>query len=149
MVVALIVVGVIVFLAVDAYIMWRIFLGGSRAARYGSVAAPGEATLNLPAGTVKLTYQEAVHSFGGGEHGPIDFYVPDVLRLTLVPAAGGSPLELRPDRGHHAQTIASFLPSGPRSRVRIGTVEVPAAGEYVLRAEGDLAGATEPTVLAG
>jgi hypothetical protein len=148
MVVALIVVGVIVFLAIDAYILWRVFGGGSRDARYGAVPAPGEATLDLPAGKVKLTYQEAVHSSGGGE-GSIDFDVPNGLIATLTPVAGGAALALRPATGHNAQTIASFFPGGPRSRVRMGSVEVPAPGEYVLRVEGDLAGRTRPTVLAG
>jgi hypothetical protein len=147
MVVALVVIGVVLFLAVDVWILWRVFGGGNRAARYGSTPAPGETTLELPEGRLRLTYQESVHS-GGGE-GTIDFDAPAGLNVTVTPISGGAALELKQARGHNASTIAAFLPGGPRSRVRIGTVEVPAAGRYVLRAEGDLAGTTDPTVLAG
>jgi hypothetical protein len=147
MVVALIVIGVVLFLAVDVWILWRVFGGGSRAARYGWTAAPGEVMLDLPEGKLRLTYQESVHS-GGGE-GTIDFDPPPGLNVTVAPFGGGAALELKKATGHNASTIAAFFPGGPRSRVRIGTVQVPAAGQYVLRVEGDLAGTTEPTVLAG
>ena len=143
MTVALIVLGVIVFIAIDVLIIWLIVGSERRASRYGSVPVPGEARLTLPEGRVKLTYQEGVHSTGGGE-GSIDFYVPSALALTFSP-----PLELKESTGHNASTIASFLPGGPRSRVRIGNVMVPAAGDYVLRAEGELPDAVAPMVLAG
>jgi hypothetical protein len=150
-VVALIIIGVLLFLAFDAWLIWRVFLGGNRDGRYGSVAVPGETSLTLPAGKVKLTYQESCHAGGGGESTPIQFYVPDTLRLTLVAAGGGgaAPLELKLSGGHSAQTIPSFIPGGPRSRVKIGTVEIASAGSYVLRAEGAPADSAAPTVLAG
>jgi hypothetical protein len=145
---ALIALAVIAFFALDAVIIWLVIRGQQRAGRYGSVAVPGEARLTLPEGRENLTYQEAVYSSGGGE-GSIDFYVPGELRLTVTPTVGATPVELKEAGGHNVSTMASFLPGGPRSRVRIGHVMIPAAGDYVLRAEGEVPGAVAPMVLAG
>jgi hypothetical protein len=145
-VVALIVIGVIVFLAIDAYVLWRLFGSGNRSAAYGSIPVPGEAKLTLPAGKVKLTYQESVHTAGGGESS-IDFYPPADFSLMITSAARGPPLELRP-RGASAQTVAGWLPGGPRSQTTLGSVEV-AAGEYVVRAQSSAEDLVEPVVLVG
>jgi hypothetical protein len=147
MVIALIVLGVIVFLAIDVYVLWRLFGSGNRSAAYGSIAVPGEATLTLPAGKVKLTYQESVHVGGGGEGSPIDFYPPDDFELAITPAGGGAPLQLR-QRGTSAQTIAAWFPGGPRSSTVLGSVEVE-AGDYVVRARSSAQDLVEPVVLVG
>jgi hypothetical protein len=147
MVIALIVLGVIVFLAIDVYVLWRLFGSGNRSAAYGSIPVPGEATLTLPAGRVKLTYQESVHVGGGGESGPIEFDPPADFELTIAPAAGGGALELR-QRGSNKQTVASWFPGGPRSRAAVGSVEVE-AGAYVVRAQSSAEGLVDPVVLIG
>jgi hypothetical protein len=146
MVVALIVIGVIVFLAIDAYVLWRLLGSGNRSAAYGSIAVPGEATLTLPAGRVKFTYQESVHATGGGESS-IDFYAPADFELAVSPAAGGAALELR-QRGTSAQTAAAWFPGGPRSRTVLGSVEVE-GGDYVVRVRSSAEGLVEPVVLVG
>jgi hypothetical protein len=146
---ALIALAVIAFFALDALIIWLVVRGQRRAGRYGSVAVPAEIRVALPEGRVNLTYQEAVHSSGGGDTGSIDFYVPGELRVSVTPTVGATPLELKESTGHNASTMVSFFPGGPRSRVRIGHVMIPAAGDYVLRAEGEVPGAVAPTVLAG
>jgi hypothetical protein len=56
---ALIVLGVVAFLAVDAYVLYRVFAGRRSADDYGSVSVPGEIQVILPAGKVKLSYQES------------------------------------------------------------------------------------------
>ena len=147
MVVALIVIGVIAFLAIDAYVLWRLFGSGNRKAVYGSIPVPGQATFTLPAGRVKLTYQESVHAGGGGEDSPIDFYPPPDFELAITPAAGGAPLELR-QRGTSAQTVAAWFPGGPRSHTVLGSVEVE-AGDYVVRVRSSAGGLVEPVVLVG
>ncbi len=147
MVIALIVLGVIVFLAIDVYVLWRLFGSGNRSAAYGSIRVPGEVTLTLPAGKVKLTYQESVHVGGGGEGSPIDFYPPDDFELAITPAGGGVPLQLR-QRGTSAQTIAAWFPGGPRSSTVLGSVEVE-AGDYVVRAQSSAQDLVEPVVLVG
>ena len=146
MVIALIVLGVIVFLAIDVYVLWRLFGSGNRSAAYGSIRVPGEVTLTLPAGKVKLTYQESVHSAGGGESS-IDFYPPADFELAITPAAGGAPLELR-QRGTSAQTVSAWFPGGPRSSTVLGSVEVE-AGDYVVRAQSYAQDLVEPVVLVG
>jgi hypothetical protein len=146
MVVALIVLGVIVFLAIDVYVLWRLFGSGNRSAAYGSIPVPGEARLTLPAGKVKLVYQESVHVAGGGE-GSIDFDPPADFELTITPAGGGGALELR-QRGSSKQTVAGWFPGGPRSRAAVGSVEVE-AGDYVVRAQSSAEGLVEPVVLVG
>ena len=148
MTIALIVAGVVVFLVVDAYLLWRIFGGGNRDAAYGTVPAPGQATVELPAGRVKVVYQEKVTSRGGGDSGPIEFWAPADLDLAVASEASGEPVALEPAGGHHAQSIAGFLPGGPRSRVRVGHLAVPAAGRYRVTVSGGGTG-PEPAVLLG
>ena len=145
---ALIVVGVILFLAVDAFIVWRVLRASANAGRYGAMSVPGQATLTLPAGKVKVTYQEAVHTSGGGE-GEISFYPPSDLDVVVAPVAGGQELRPDPGVGGSAETVAGFLPGGPRSRRRVGFLEVPAAGQYVVRATGSAADRQQPLVLLG
>jgi hypothetical protein len=139
---------VIAFFVLDFFILRAVLRGQTRASQYGTVAVPGEARLTLPAGRVTLTYQESISS-SGGPSDTVPFYVPDGLVTTLCAANGGAPLELSTGVGHNASTMASFMPGGPRSRVRIGQFQVPTAGEYVLRAEGAPPDATVPVVLAG
>jgi hypothetical protein len=147
MVVALIVLGVILFLAIDVYVIWRLFGSGNRSSGYASIPVPGEATLTLPAGKVKFTYQESVHVGGGGEGSPIDFYPPADFHLAITPVAGGAPLQLR-QRGTSAQTVAAWFPGGPRSQTVLGTVEVE-AGDYLVRAQTSAESLVEPVVLVG
>jgi hypothetical protein len=148
MTVALIVIGVVAFVALDVYLFWRFFGSGNRDALHGNVPAPGHAQLKLPAGRVKLTYQELKHSSSGGEHDPIQFWVPADLEITIAPAVGGDPLTVERAGGHSAQSVAGFLPGGPRSRVKIGHVEVLAEGHYLVTVSGPAEGVT-PSVLVG
>jgi hypothetical protein len=90
---ALIVIGVIAFLAFDAYVIYRVFKGRAAADDYGSFPIPGETEITVPAGRVKISYQEAYKAAGGGD-GPIDFYVPAALQVE-VKGAAGEPLEIK------------------------------------------------------
>ena len=54
MVTALIVIGVILFLAVDAYILARVFGARRSAGDHGGFAVPGETTVTVPAGKLKI-----------------------------------------------------------------------------------------------
>lgn len=145
MTIALIAGGVVLFLAFLAWLMWRIFGSGSRNATHGTVSAPGQTTLELPAGRVKLTYQESVYAT---QSGVIEFWVPDDLEISVLSTARGTPLALKEKSAHQAQTIAGWLPGGPRSRVTIGHVDVPAAGHYSVTVSGGGAG-PRPQVLVG
>ncbi len=59
---ALIVIGVVIFIAVDVVIMTKVLRRHKSADDHGEVPVPGEAVLTLPAGKVKLSYQEGQHT---------------------------------------------------------------------------------------
>lgn len=91
----------------------------------GRVEVPGEGTVALPSGKVELRYvenREGRDVEGAGWTGPADD-----LEVTVTPAAGGGPLEVRRPR-----MISEG--SGLTIHRKVGTVEVPAAGEYVIAA---------------
>jgi hypothetical protein len=73
-VVALIVIRVIAFLAIDAYILYRVFAGRASADDYGSFPVPGETTVTAAAGKLKISYQESFKATSSGDS--IDFGVP-------------------------------------------------------------------------
>ena len=145
---ALIVIGVVLFLAVDAIVLWRFLGPGNRAGRYGSMTVPGEATLSLPAGRIRLTYREAVYTSGGGEGEPIPFYPPADLEVRVAGADGGA-LVLERGTRTSTQSIAGFMPGGPSSSTRLGFVNVPAAGQYRISVSASTEGRVEPLVLVG
>jgi hypothetical protein len=65
MVTALIVLGVIVFLAFDAYVIYRVMRSHRAADDYGVIEVPGELGVVLPAGgKLKLNYQESYRASG-------------------------------------------------------------------------------------
>ncbi len=144
MVTALIVIGVIAFLAVDAYVLLRVRGSHKGADDYGTIAVPGETTVSLPAGKVKLTYQESYRASSSGDS--IDFGVPGGLEVTLT-SAGGEALELK---GPGFKGLGSSLSTGGGwSRALIGTAEIITPGVFTVTARAELAGATEPQVLIG
>jgi hypothetical protein len=118
---------------------------------YGSIPVPGSAELELPAGTVRLTYQESKRSRNEGTEGQVDieFSAPGDLQLTVTPVGGGAPLDI---------TAPGALGMGSRksttfgiSRDEIGTVEVPVAGSYTVAAKTatTIVDAVIPQVLIG
>jgi hypothetical protein len=142
---ALIVFGVIVFLAVDAYVLYRVFAGRRRAADYGSFPAPGEIQVMLPAGRVKLSYQESYRASGDAETG-IDFGVPRGLQVGVVSPEGES-VEIK-GPGFRGMGASIDLGSG-WSRALVGTVEIAQAGEYTISVRAAPADAVEPQMLVG
>ena len=83
----LIVVGVILFLLLDAYVIARVFRSRASADDYASIAVPGETTVTVPAGKLKLTYQESYNAPSTGD-GDIEFGTPSALQVTVTSAAG-------------------------------------------------------------
>jgi hypothetical protein len=144
MVVALVVAAVIVFLAIDAYILSRWLKSRRHAGDYGALAVPGEITVTLAPGQVRLRYQEGYQA-QGGEDGPY-FRVPGELEVTVV-SPSGEALEIRRPgfRGTGAVTD-----TGPGwSRALIGTVDVVETGDHTITARPELREAIEPQVLVG
>ena len=124
---------------------------GVGAADYGSLPVPGSVQLELPAGTVRLTYQESKRSRNAGTDGinDIQFAAPPTLQVTVTPAAGGQPLSMTGPglmgMGTHTSTKRG------QSRDELGTVEVSQAGSYTIAAvtSTPLEDAVEPQILIG
>jgi hypothetical protein len=94
----------------------------SELARHGRVPIPGEAKLSLPAGEVKLTYQQGYIE--------VDFFtVPKELELTVTGPAGEDLPVSRPllARNKSSSSVEGYF------RQQIGTVTIPSPGEYVVR----------------
>jgi hypothetical protein len=141
----LVVLGVIVFLAIDAYVLYRVFASRRRADDYGSFSVPGRAQLMLEAGKVKVSYQEAYRARATSETG-IDFGVPRTLQVTVT-SPDGEELEIR-GPGFHG--FGESINLGRNwSRALVGTVEVAQAGEHTITAQPELEGAREPRILIG
>lgn len=147
MTIALIVIGVIVFLAVDFVVLRKVLTSHRSADDHGAVPVPGEATLTLPAGKVSITYQESQHTSGGGDD-DIHFYAPDDLKVTVTAAGSPDPLEIK---GPGFGGMGSSKSTGKGfSRLKVGTVELPAPGSYTFKAESaQTAGLKEPQLLIG
>jgi hypothetical protein len=142
---ALIAIGVIAFLAVDAYILYRVF--ASRASRddYGSLPVPGETTVTLPAGKLKISYQEEYKASSSGD--TIDFGTPDALQVQVTNAAGGDPL---PIKGPGFRGMGENLDTGSGwSRSLVGTVQITEPGSYTVTAGPAIEGGVEPKILLG
>ena len=145
MVIALIAIGVIAFLAIDAYILMRVFR--SRASRddYGQFMIPGESTVIVPPGKLKVSYQEEYKASSDGDN--IDFGVPAQLEVTVTNDATGEPLEIK---GPGFRGMGENLDIGSGwSRARVGTVEVTQPGSYTVKAGPAIENGVEPKILIG
>ena len=122
MVIALIAIGVIAFLAIDAYVIVRVFR--SRASRddYGMFMVPGESTVTVPAGKLKVSYQEEYKASSDGDY--IDFGVPGQLQVAVTNDATGEQMEIKgPASGHgnpSTPAAAGAARWSARSRSRAG-----------------------------
>jgi hypothetical protein len=145
MVIALIAIGVIAFLAIDAYVIYRIFQ--SRASRddYGMFMVPGESTVTVPAGKLKVSYQEEYKA--DSDEDSINFAVPGQLQVTVTNDATGEQMEIK---GPGFRGMGESLDTGSGwSRALVGTVEVTQPGSYTVKAEPAIEGGVEPKILIG
>jgi hypothetical protein len=145
MVIALIAIGVIAFLAIDAYVILRVFK--SRASRddYGRFMIPGESAVTVPAGKLKVSYQEEYKADSDGDS--INFGVPGQLQVTVTNDATGEEMEIK---GPGFKGMGESLDTGSGwSRALVGTVEVTQPGSYTVKAEPAVEGGVEPKILIG
>jgi hypothetical protein len=145
MVIALIAIGVIAFLAIDAYIIFRVFR--SRASRddYGSFMVPGESTVTVPAGKLKVSYQEEYKA--KSDEDTIYFGVPDQLTVTVTNDASGEQMDIN---GPGFRGMGESLDTGSGwSRALVGTVQVTEPGSYTVKAEPAIESGVEPKILIG
>jgi hypothetical protein len=141
---ALIAIGVIAFLAIDAYIIYRVFRSRATADDYGMFMVPGETAVTLPAGSkLKISYQEGYTASGG--EGAIEFYVPKELQIQVT-GPSGEELEIKGPgfrgMGQSASTGRDW------SRTLVGTVEAGETGDYTVSANPAVEG-VEPKILLG
>jgi hypothetical protein len=141
----LIVIGVIAFLAIDAYVLFRVFASRASADDYGTFPVPGETTVTLPAGKLTISYQEE-YKAGHIDEDTIDFGVPSALQVTVT-GPSGEPLEIK---GPGFKGMGSSLNTGSGwSRALVGTVQVADPGGYTVSAQPEIEGGVEPKILLG
>jgi hypothetical protein len=140
----LIVAAVVAFVLVDVAIMFLVFRSRHAADDYATMPVPGETTVSLRAGKLKLNYQESYKASSTGDS--IDFGVPTALDLTIASPTG----EAMEIDGPGFRGMGSSLSTGIGwSRALIGTVRITQAGPYTVTARGDLPNAVEPQILIG
>jgi hypothetical protein len=145
MVIALIAIGVIAFLAIDAYVVFRVFKSRASAGDYGMFMVPGESTVTVPAGKLKVSYQEEYKASSHDDE--IDFGVPGQLQVTVVNDSTGEPMEIK---GPGFRGMGESLNTGSGwSRALVGTVQITQPGSYTVKAEPAIEGGVEPKILIG
>ena len=141
---ALIVAGVVVFLLVDGFILLKVLKRHRTAGDLASLSVPGETTLALPPGKVKLTYNESVRSSSSDDD--IHFATPPGFSVE-VRSPSGAPLEIK---GPGFRGMGESVSTGPGfSRTLVGTVEVTEPGPHTVTANADVTQATDPKLLIG
>jgi hypothetical protein len=144
-VIALIVIGVIAFLAFDGYVLYRVFASRASADDLGAFPVPGETTVTAPAGKLKISYQESFKATGSEDS--IDFGVPEALQVQVANASGGDPLEIK---GPGFRGMGESVGTGSGwSRALVGTVEITEPGSYTITAGPAIDGGVEPQILVG
>jgi hypothetical protein len=140
----LIVLAVVAFLLIDGAILFLVFRSRRTADDYGAIPVSGQTTVALPAGKLKLSYQESYKASGAGD--TIDFGVPAALEVT-VESPDREKLDIK-GPGFHGMGESLNTGSG-WSRALIGTIQIAQPGVYTVTAQGDLPNAIEPQVLIG
>ena len=100
--------------------------------KYGEVSVPGSAVLALPAGDVRLNFEN--HATHSGDSTNLDDR-PAGLDVRVVPEGGGAPLAI--------DDVPSWLfsaTSGSRGHEPYGKIDVPSAGNYLVEATDDASG---------
>jgi hypothetical protein len=149
MVVALIVVGVIAFLAIDAVVFFKVFKGRSAADDYGMFMVPGETQVTVPAGKLKISYQEE-YKADTDAFDEIQFGVPGQLQVKVTNDATGEEMAIKgPGFKGMGEHLDVGVTHGGWSRARVGTVEIAQPGSYTVSAQPAIENGVEPKILIG
>jgi hypothetical protein len=103
---------------------------------YGEVPIPGSAEVHLPAGPAQISFHTSVTG------SPSSGFPMPPLRLNIVPPVGVADPVLTEDHG----TVTTI---NSDTHVRIWTAEIPAAGTYQVRADGQVNGYINPRLAFG
>jgi hypothetical protein len=126
-------IGLGLLVAVGLAITWYILGGFPRDHdKYGRVSVPGQQVLQLPAGEVRINFEN--DTTGGGDTKSIQDQPPG-LAVRVSPAAGGKEIAV--------EDVPSWLFSSirnDRGHEPFAKVEIPAAGGYQVQATDEQAG---------
>jgi hypothetical protein len=148
-VIALIVIGVIAFLAIDAVVFYKVFKGRSAADDYGMFMVPGETKVTVPAGKLKISYQEEYKADNIDED-TIDFGVPPQLQVKVTNDATGEEMAIKgPGFKGMGEHLDVGVTHGGWSRARVGTVDVTQPGSYTISASPAIENGVQPKILIG
>ncbi|WP_233209141.1 SHOCT domain-containing protein [Mycobacterium sp. ENV421] len=103
---------------------------------YGEVPIPGSGQVQLPAGQAQISFHTSVTG------SPSSGFPLPTLRLNIVPPAGVPDPVLTEDHG----TLTTV---NSDTHIRIWTAEIPAAGTYQIRTEGQVNGYINPRLAFG
>ena len=125
----LIIAGVVVFLLIDAFIVYRFVIKRHKTAGdYAEIPVPGETQIQLPGGKTKITYHEGHVS--DSDEDTIFFEAPSDLKVEVTGGSTGGPLEIK---GTGFGGLGQSKSTGPGfSRDVIGTVDVTEPGIYTI-----------------
>lgn len=144
---ALIVAGVIVFLAFDAFVILSVLRRHRSQDDYGAFPVPGSSTVMLTEpGRLRVSYQESINA-PQDSHGDIDFDVPSALEVSVVSDASGEKVELKGPG--IAGTGSSVSGTMKWTRAVVGTAEISEPGSYTVTAGPELPNAVKPRILLG
>jgi hypothetical protein len=122
--------GLALLVAVGIGVAWYLLGGFPRDHdEYGSVSVPGQQVLRLPAGDVRVNFEN--DATGSGDARSIEDR-PEGLAVRVAPAAGGRALAVK----EVPQWLFVSL-SGERGHEPFGKVEVPSAGDYRVQVSAD------------
>ena len=115
--------------------------GGAGADQFGRFPVPGEQTLDLPQGRVRI-YYDVAQGYPGSDH---TFRAPRDFRVTIADAETGEavPIRLKLPLGGSSVERNDF------ARTYIGRVEIAKAGRYRVTASLDAPQPDEPHVSLG
>ena len=102
--------------------------------QYGRVDVPGEKVLHLPGREIDVS--AAMHIIGKGNE-TVDVPIPNDASLTVTPVKGDATVAIRRDLG----SSENALDDGVNSQRRVWKIDVPADGDYTVKAAGSFAGA--------
>ena len=135
----------IAFLAIDAYVILRVFKSRASADDYGMFMVPGNTTVTVPAGKLRISYQDEYKASSDGDD--IDFGVPGQLKVAVTNEATGEPVEIK---GPGFRGMGESLNTGSGwSRALVGTIQVSEPGSHTVKAEPAIEGGVEPKILIG
>ena len=147
MTIALIVIGVVAFIALDVFILTKVLSRHRSQDDFGRFAVPGSSVMQLSEpGKLKVSYEEAINAPSSAD-GSIDFDPPAALKVTVVSDARGEEIELV---GPGFRRMGSSVSGTSKwTRAVVGSAEIAEPGSYTVTAGPELEGAVQPHILLG